>query len=978
MEAVYSGFECSLFQTVGSFPFPQSIVGVSQYHLRKQFAALWLTRNWICILVFWIFTAIALRWIAPSLESVSHDGDLQFLPSNLPSRVGQRLLEESFPGQQSKSRMVLIVARESAPLLNEDLAIAFDLGRRLNYFVAANLLHQAQRLEPSEARKSSLEVANGLLDISIQMDSNWFDAVKAVAPEDSALLENRWLASFDARADTTELLLSDYSTGLPKPSDEESANSQELLVQKLAEQVKSDRKTAALIRETQSEKPWSQSLTRDSLEAWRAIFDVWTWEDSLLGNKLGASHPSGRMIVMQLSNEFMAVDNVRLVKSLEMLIRDIRKLHESIAREGVEVGVSGPAAIGADMLRAADASVRQTEIISILMVLGILILIYRSPLLVLIPLLTILLSLSIAISVITLLSDQDAAWRGVLPGLKVFSTTKIFLVVLLFGMGTDFCLFLISRCREEIVSKAGDSKPIANRKAFHKVVAIGWVGVFDALVGSALTTATGLAMMYFSAFEKFRYNGIVIAISILITLLVCLTFTPALLCAFGRLAFWPMNFSHVSSRDRKVISKERPFAENKSGKENSQGFWGWLATTVIYAPVATLTITVAVLLVPAYQGWVHGGNVTYDFLTELNATAPSRRGTELIERFFTTRDNSPLTLVVVAENPFKDVEDLTKAVERLGNQLYLDGVTSVRSISDPLGDYPPDKRMGLFDPNAWRRRLLKNHRITTTYFASPQQDQTLKTARMDLLLKPNPFSAEAEAILTNVRDKIANEVSDSKSPWFNATFAYTGTTAGIADLKKVTQADQVRIQWMVTLGVGAILFGLLRRPVLSLYLMFTVLLSYFSTLGLTQWFFASIYGADFVGLDWKVPLLLFVILVAVGQDYNVYLVTRVFEEQAKHGMVAGLYRGIVATGGIITSCGLVMAATFFSMTMAGVIPWFSEHVLGVVRESWEQPLLLRGILELGFALGLGVLIDTFLVRTILVPAMMSWMIRFQK
>ncbi|MCY2975629.1 MAG: MMPL family transporter [Planctomycetota bacterium] len=873
---------------------------MSQYHLRKQFAALWVTRNWVGILVFWILSAVALRWLTPSLESVSQDGDLQFLPSSLPSRVGQQLLEESFPGQQSKSRMVLIVARENGPLLNEDLAVAFDLGRRLNYFVAANILYQAQRLEPSEARKSSLEIAKGLLDISIQMDSNWFDAVKAVSPESTTLLENRWLSAFDARADTIELLLSDYATEtaisatdanatnssiLAGALDDETAAARKLMVEKLREQVQSDRKTATLIRQTQPEKPWSQSLTRDSLEAWRAIFDVWTWEDSLLGNKLGASHPSGRMIVLQLSNEFMAVDNVRLVQSLEMLISDIRKMHESIEREGLEVGVSGPAAIGADMLRAASASVRQTEIISITMVLGILILIYRAPLLVMIPLLTIMLSLSVAISVVTLLSIQGSSWRAVLPGLKVFSTTKIFLVVLLFGMGTDFCLFLISRCREEILAKAESSKPIANRKAFQKVVAVGWVGVFDALVGSALTTATGLAMMYFSAFEKFRYNGIVIAISILITLLVCLTFTPALLCAFGRLAFWPMNLSGSNARNQKNAQLKSSSTDSK--KNVAIGLWGWLATTVIYAPVTTLVVTVALLCVPAYQGWFHGGDVTYDFLTELNETAPSRRGTELIERFFTTRDNSPLTLVVVAENPFNDVDQLTKAVEKLGNQLYLDGVTSVRSISDPLGDYPPDKRMGLFDPNAWRRRLLKNHRITTTHFASPQKDQTLKTARMDVLLKPNPFSAEAEAILTNVRDMITKEVSDSNSPWFQATFAYTGTTAGIADLKRVTQADQVRIQWMVTLGVGAILFGLLRRPVLSVYLMLTVLLSYFSTLGLTQWFFASVYGAEFVGLDWKVPLFLFVILVAVGQDYNVYLVTRVFEEQAKHGMVAG-------------------------------------------------------------------------------------------
>jgi len=499
---------------------------------------------------------------------------------------------------------------------------------------------------------------------------------------------------------------------------------------------------------------------------------------------------------------------------------------------------------------------------------------------------------------------------------------------------------------------------------------VGWVGVFDALLGSALTTATGLAMMYFSAFEKFRYNGLVIAIAILITLLVCLTFAPALLCAFGRAAFWPLNYSKKTT---KLLSRGEG-----SSPRHRWDFWGWLAKTVIHAPVTTLLVSVAVLSIPAYEGWLNGRNVTYDFLTELNAGAPSRQGTELIDRFFTTRDNSPITLILISKNEFADTDELSKAVEKLGSKLYLNGISSVRSISDPLGDYPPDKRMGLFDSNAWRRRLLKNHRITTTYYVSRQKEQMFKTARMDLLLNPNPFSREAELVLEEVRAIIANEVSDNQSSWYEAKFAYTGTTAGITDLKKVTQADHARIQWMVTIGVGAILFGLLRRPWLSIYLMLTVLLSYLSTLGLTQWVFASIYGAEYVGLDWKVPLLLFVILVAVGQDYNVYLVTRVLEEQAKHGLVDGLYRGIVATGGIITSCGLVMAATFLSMTMAGVIPWVSEHVLGIAREAGDQPLLLRGILELGFALGLGVLIDTFLVRSVLVPAMMSWMIRFQK
>jgi putative drug exporter of the RND superfamily len=186
---------------------------------------------------------------------------------------------------------------------------------------------------------------------------------------------------------------------------------------------------------------------------------------------------------------------------------------------------------------------------------------------------------------------------------------------------------------------------------------------------------------------------------------------------------------------------------------------------------------------------------------------------------------------------------------------------------------------------------------------------------------------------------------------------------------------------LVTGSVWLVLVLLLRRVVLCTYLIFTVLLSYFATLGITYWTFWLLYsgqwgvagsqatelinGAGYAGLDWKVPLFLFVILVAVGQDYNVYLVTRIFEEQRSHSLREGVRRAVIFTGGIITSCGLVMAGTFIAMTSPAVFQWLSTWL--PASNASEFPVL-RGLTELGFALSLGVLLDTLIVRSILVPA----------
>jgi RND superfamily putative drug exporter len=173
-----------------------------------------------------------------------------------------------------------------------------------------------------------------------------------------------------------------------------------------------------------------------------------------------------------------------------------------------------------------------------------------------------------------------------------------------------------------------------------------------------------------------------------------------------------------------------------------------------------------------------------------------------------------------------------------------------------------------------------------------------------------------------------------------------GTTASVRDLAAVMGRDRLRIEVLVLVSVFVILVVLLRRIVVPLYLLLSVLFSYYATLGVSFIVFWLLDPAGFSGIDWKVAVFLFTILIAVGEDYNILLMTRVDEEERKFGPVRGVTEALSRTGPVISSCGIIMAGTFASL-------------LGGSLSEMKQ---------LGFALAFGVLLDTFVVRPVLVPA----------
>ena len=627
--------------------------------------------------------------------------------------------------------------------------------------------------------------------------------------------------------------------------------------------------------------------------------------------------------IIQLAGEFAAVDNAKVMKQVERELADARRE----APPGLNVGITGSAAIGADILRSASQSIRNTEWTTVALVILILLTIYRAPLLVVIPLATIGIALSISLDTLALLTRMSRIEGMSWWDFEVFTTTKIFIVAILFGAGTGFCLFLIARYREEI--EQGLTGPAAARQS------VGRVG--RAVAASALTTIVGLAMMYFADFGKFRNCGPAIALCVAIAWAACLTLAPALLRATGRAVFWPWGLRARSDEPQ----ADEPGTEGPEGR-----IWPWVADRIVQRPGIILACSVAVLLPAAYHGL--SVRMTYDLLNELAPGRPSVQGAAMARRHFPAGELSPVTVLALKDSAEFESKQMEREIARLTKRLYsVEGVESVRSLAEPTGD--PPGYLQPFTAAGLKKLAARKHKTTRARYVTQVPRLSGDVARFDVVFNADPFSPAAAAMLDRLDQYLARQSADPSSPWHDATFMFVGTTSGVRDLAAVTASDQALIQRLVVFAVLAVLILLLRKPWICLYLMLAVLLSYFVTIGATQWIFAALYGSTYQGVDWKVPIFLFVILIAVGQDYNIYLVTRVFEEQKRHGPIEGLRRAIVRTGGIITSCGVIMAGTFISMTTG----------------------TLRGIVELGVALSLGVMLDTCVVRPILVPAFLA-------
>jgi RND superfamily putative drug exporter len=547
-----------------------------------------------------------------------------------------------------------------------------------------------------------------------------------------------------------------------------------------------------------------------------------------------------------------AEDRGAVVDGVERIRRYLRA-HE---RPGLRAFVTGPGGIAADLEAIAEDAGRTLLIATLGLVLLLLLLVYRAPILALLPLLAVGLAYLVAIGIAYLLIEAGA--------IVVNAEGTMLLLVLVFGAGTDYSLLLVHRYREEgsLTAAVRETRP--------------------AILASGGTVIAAMLVLLVANLESTHWLGPVLAIGIAVMLLAAFTLLPALLAILGDRAFWPSNPALVAGEGGP--RRNHPVRDGGDPPPPRPNLWEQAADLVARHSRLLITLVVALLVVLSLGNLTNHG--TLGFGQGVTKPTNSSRGTEALERHFPPGLGSPLTAVMKAD----EAPEAVAAMKRL-HSVQL-------ALPVPVPDEAAD-------------------------------------AIVVLVLRDDPYGEEAEAAVEEIREKLHALVPGA---------LLGGVPVENLDVEETNARDTKLIVPLVLLVIGLILIGVLRALIAPAYLIATVLASFAATLGLATFAFTEVFHTD--GLAFNLELMSFIFLVALGVDYNIFLMTRAREEAAARGTREGVLAALTSTGGVITGAGLILAGTFATLTL----------------------LPLEELVQIGATVAVGVLLDTFLVRALLIPA----------
>lgn len=526
----------------------------------------------------------------------------------------------------------------------------------------------------------------------------------------------------------------------------------------------------------------------------------------------------------------------------------------------MEFYVTGPVGIAGDTVKLFEQADFVLLIATVLIILVLLIVIYRSPLLAVIPLL--------ATGIVYQVVNQTLAFMGK-AGLELTSQTTSIMSILLFAAVIDYSLFVFSRYREEL--NHYESKYEAMKYAMR--------ATGEPVFFAGGTVLAAMLVLFFADFRDYANFAPIFGTAVFVIMIASITLIPALFTLFGRKAFWP---------------KVPKFGE---AKEMKHGIWGPVAKFVVNKPLFSGGLVALLLLVSALN--IINLEFEFDTVKSFPDDMPSRVGYEIVEEKFDKGEIAPSTLLVESDEPITQ-----KAAAALAEALTAyDEIASAR----PSG-----------------------------------QTENGEAVKYSIALSLNPYSTEALDFVEDLRND-SGDLLQAAGIAGEAHFG--GITPKLVDERAVNNSDIYKIVALETILILVLLFVLTRSWKMPFYMMATILFSYLSALGLGIFLVDVLFG--FEAISTRVPVYAFIFLVALGIDYNIILVSRFIEERKTRKVKDALEIAIRNTGGVISSAGIILAATFAALTTMPIADLFI----------------------FGFMVSIGILIDTFLVRGMLLPAL---------
>lgn len=520
--------------------------------------------------------------------------------------------------------------------------------------------------------------------------------------------------------------------------------------------------------------------------------------------------------------------------------------------------ITGPAGIAGDTIKLFEQADFQLLFATVFIILILLIIIYRSPLLAIIPLL--------ATVIVYQVANQTIALMGA-AGLEINNSTTSIMSILLFAAVIDYSLFVFSRYREELNHYADKYEAMK-----HAMRATG-----EPVFFAGGTVLAAMLVLFFADFRDYQNFAPIFGMAVFIIMLGSVTLVPALFALFGRKAFWP---------------KVPKYGEIKEVKH---GIWGPIAKFVVNKPYISGGLVLVFMIITSLNVL----NLKYEFDTvkSFPDDLPSRVGYEIVESRFDKGELAPTSLLVESEEAITEQQQQALTASLLADEL----IASVR-------------------PSA------------------VSEDGT--KVKLSMAFNLNPYSPEAIEKLENMRDNSADYL---KEAGIDGELLFAGTTAKLVDERNVNNADIYKIVLLETLLILGLLFVLTRSWKMPIYMMATILVSYLSAIGLGLFLVDVLFGYE--AISTRVSVYAFIFLVALGIDYNIILVSRFLEERKTHRVKEALEIAIHNTGGVISSAGVILAATFAALMTMPIADLF----------------------VFGFMVAVGIIIDTFLVRGMLLP-----------